>query len=138
MLLAALLGLLPATLGCARPAGEGGDVRPPPAPEERPASTEAVAAGRALFARHCAACHGERGDGAGPRATHLAGAPADLRALPEERRDPRHLFQVLREGVPGSDMPSWRGLEDEELWQLVAFLRTLAPGAEERPREGAP
>ena len=138
MLLAALIGVLPATLGCSGPAGEGERVQRAPAPAEELASTEAAAAGRALFARHCAPCHGERGDGAGPRATHLAGAPADLRTLPEERRDPDHLFRVLREGLPGSDMPSWRGLEDEELWQLVAFLRTLEPGAGQPAGEAAP
>ncbi len=58
----------------------------------------------------------------------LSKAPADLAALSEERRDPRRLFTVLHDGVRGSDMPSWQALEEEELWDLVAYLRALAAG----------
>ena len=34
--------------------------------------------GKALFARHCANCHGEQGDGKGPAAVFLYPKPRDL------------------------------------------------------------
>ena len=128
--LLAALPMLASVLGCGRPAGEPPEAAPP-VPEERLGSAEAVVAGHDLFVRHCTPCHGARADGSGPRAARLAGAPADLTALPDERRDPRRLFEVLHQGLPGTDMPSWRALDDAELWDLVTYLRTLSPRAVE-------
>lgn len=126
-LLLAALPMLASALGCARTAGER-DESATPVPEGRLASPQAALAGHDLFVRHCAPCHGARADGGGPRAANLATAPADLTTLTGEQRDPRRLFDVLHEGVPGSDMPSWRALSEEQLWDLVAYLRALAAG----------
>jgi mono/diheme cytochrome c family protein len=46
-----------------------------------PAAAEDAARGAALFAGHCAACHGAAGEGGGPMAAVLAIAPPDLTAL---------------------------------------------------------
>ena len=119
--------MLASAAACARPAGEP-PAAAPPAPEERLASPEAVVAGHALFLRYCAPCHGAGGHGDGPRAARLSKAPADLAALPEAHRDPGRLFAVLHDGVRGSDMPSWQALEEEQLWDLVAYVRALAAG----------
>jgi mono/diheme cytochrome c family protein len=119
--------MLASAVACRRPAGEP-SAAAPPAPEERLASRESVVTGHDLFLRYCAPCHGARGQGDGPRAGRLSKAPADLTTLPEERRDPRRLFTVLHDGVRGSDMPSWRALDEEELWDLVAYLRSLGAG----------
>jgi mono/diheme cytochrome c family protein len=127
--------MLASQLACGRPPGGTPEPsRTPAVPEARLASADAVIAGEALFLRHCASCHGERGDGKGPRAARLAHAPADLTTLPPDRTTPRRLFEVLHQGVPGSDMPSWQALEERERWDLVAYLRTLAGARMEETR----
>jgi len=49
---------------------------------QRPATpyhASSIADGRAVFTRHCAVCHGERGAGDGPAAASLNPRPPDLR-----------------------------------------------------------
>jgi mono/diheme cytochrome c family protein len=105
--------------------------RQPPPPAAPPSDPDAVARGAQLFATSCAPCHGERADGHGVRRRSLTSSPADLTRLSAERSDPQRLFAVLRDGVPGSDMPSWRALSERERWDLVAFVRSLSVSAEE-------
>ncbi len=78
---------------------------------------EAVRAGKLLFDRHCAQCHGSNGKGRGK-------AP-DLHAPPVQGAAPGTLFWFLRNGNLKDGMPSWSNLPDQQLWQLVSFLRTL-------------
>jgi cytochrome c oxidase cbb3-type subunit 2 len=96
---------------------------------------DAVRAGRKLFARHCASCHGE--EGRGGEAPHV---DADL----VRGATSGDLFWFLTNGNLRRGMPSWSRLPDARRWQLVAFLKTLdaspsphatAVGAAE---EGAP
>jgi hypothetical protein len=40
--------------------------------------------------------------------------------------DDDFLFWRIREGKPGTSMVAWKGiLTDEQIWQTVAFIRTL-------------
>jgi mono/diheme cytochrome c family protein len=41
------------------------------------------------------------------------------------------LFWILRNGIKMSGMPSWPGLSDDDLWNIVAFLQKL-PGMSEQ------
>ena len=76
----------------------------------------AVKAGKKLYARYCAECHGA--DGQGDR------APA-LQSERVQRATPGDLFFVLTNGDLPSGMPSWSRLPDERRWQIAAFLRQL-------------
>jgi len=89
-------------------------------------------AGRALYARTCALCHGESGRGDGPSATGFATKPSDLtdgrlmNPLPDA-----FLINVIVNGGPAEGlspgMPPFRGhLSEEQARQLVTYLRTLA------------
>ncbi len=80
----------------------------------------AVAAGRELFASSCGGCHGPTGQGG--RGPNLA----DGRLV--RRASNRRLFDSIRKGVPGSEMPPYN-LPDEKIWQLVTFLRDLSAAA---------
>lgn len=93
-------------------------------------------AGGALFARHCAMCHGVRGDGAGSTARYLRTRPRNFRAgsymfrttgsgrIPTED----DLVRSIALGLPGSDMPSFRSrLTIEEIRALARYLMTLSP-----------
>ncbi len=79
-----------------------------------------VAAGQATFRSRCSICHGRsaRGD-RGPDLTR----GRYLHATSDEA-----MFQVIREGLPGTDMPGLY-LADATIWQLVAYVRSLAAAA---------
>lgn len=83
--------------------------------------------GRSLFARYCALCHGERGDGRGQRRTGLSTPPRDLTDPTwQARTSSLRIFVAVREGVSGTSMPAWAALSPEDTWDLVAYLRSLA------------
>ncbi len=89
------------------------------------ADPEAIAAGKALFAASCAACHGPAGEGGRGPNLHERGSWHPLRE--------KDLFLTIKNGVPGADMPPTR-LPEEKIWQLVAFVRSLtAPAIETKP-----
>src|SRR5438876_536921 len=76
------------------------------------------AAGRALFDQACASCHGAAGQGErGPslnsgRFVH-GGDDADL-------------ARAIRSGIAGSQMPAFARFSDDEVRQLVAYIRVVA------------
>ena len=78
---------------------------------------EAVAAGKLLFADHCAECHGD--DAKGGRK-----APS-LRVSDVQNATPGTLFWLLTNGVVRKKMPAWSKLPEPQRWQLVRFLKSL-------------
>jgi mono/diheme cytochrome c family protein len=94
-----------------------------------PPNAESLAAGQVLFTAKCAPCHGQSGLGDGPIGVGLNPRPADLRqhAIPGIHTDAQ-LFEWIINGFPGSQMPAFRAtLSDTDRWNLVNFIRTLAP-----------
>ena len=94
-----------------------------------PPNSESIAAGKAIYAVHCVPCHGETGKGDGPLGVVLNPRPADLslHAIPGVHTDAQ-LYEWITNGFPGSRMPAWKTqLSDTDRWNLVNFIRTLAP-----------
>ena len=81
---------------------------------------QARRAGAKLYARECASCHGPSGMGLG-KAPPLNRADVQSAA-------PGTLFWVLRNGSLHRGMPSFAHLPEPERWQIVTYLRSLAPG----------
>ena len=97
----------------------------PPTPKDLLTSSERRTDGQALFARHCALCHGERGDGNGVRRT-LSKPPADLSdPMWQQQADPPGVYRAIRDGVPRSPMAAWRILSEEQTWALTAYILSL-------------
>jgi mono/diheme cytochrome c family protein len=80
---------------------------------------DAVPAGAKLFERHCAQCHGEMAEG-GRKAPSLLADPVQQAA-------PGTLFWILTNGVIRHGMPVWSKLPEPQRWQLVSYLKSLAP-----------
>jgi mono/diheme cytochrome c family protein len=90
-------------------------------------SAASVSAGERSFARFCVTCHGVGGQGDGPLAVGLEPPPADL-ALHVPQHPDNVLYRFIQNGIPGTGMPALGGaLSPEETWDLVNYLRALAP-----------
>ncbi|HXF84265.1 MAG TPA: cytochrome c [Anaerolineales bacterium] len=90
-----------------------------------PLGADAVAAGSSIFKANCETCHGPQGHGDGPAGAALDPKPKNLADLQSKAGDD-YLFWRISEGKPGTSMVAWKGiLSDEQIWQVVAFIRTL-------------
>lgn len=100
-------------------------------PWDRLRSAEARERGRDLYLQNCVLCHGKRADGRGVRSLGLDRMPADF-TKPEwsGAAAPSRAYRAIREGVPGTPMPSWSALSDAEAWDLVAYLVSVSNGAQ--------
>jgi len=93
---------------------------------------EAVLAGMGGFRQRCADCHGT--DARGVRGP-------DITQVWASGRTDRGLFETIRRGVRSTEMPAFTAprTSDREIWQMLAYLRTLAtPAPTEPPRPWAP
>jgi high-affinity iron transporter len=96
-------------------------------PTDRLEAPSAIQRGRALYVEHCALCHGADADGKGVRREGLSSSPRDFTDVRwRERFSPRRTFWILREGKPNTPMPSWRALPEDELWDLTAYVLSVA------------
>jgi mono/diheme cytochrome c family protein len=99
---------------------------------------ESVSPGSRLYVAHCSVCHGPEGDGNGLAARHLFPPPRDLRWEPSRLVGTMNgvptlddTVKMLRRGIPGTSMPSYANLDEDE-------LRLLAEESHRIRREGLP
>lgn len=85
-----------------------------------------------LYAHYCSACHGDNGDGNGRAARHLFPRPRDLRAGKSRLVStlnavptPEDLEAILSRGMPGTSMPSFEDLGEDERKLLVEEVLRL-------------
>lgn len=88
--------------------------------------------GRELYQRHCASCHGLDGDGRGagarslfPRARNFRTSEFRLVSTVNGVPAPGDVDGVLRDGVPGTSMPSFRELDTAAREALTAEVLRL-------------
>ena len=89
-------------------------------------SPAAVAEGQRIYDGTCQTCHGPSGSGDSGR-----GGPALNTAGLKHGNSDADLFRTIRNGVAGTQMPPYKGLRDEQVWQLVSYIHSLqnAPAA---------
>ena len=90
------------------------------------ATPESVAAGKQLFQRYCASCHGSTAEG---------GSGSDISPPAPNLTDTewRHgstdgeIFYVIKNGVPPDlNMEPWGDrIKDPDIWNVVNFVRSL-------------
>ncbi len=98
--------------------------------------------GKAVFQTYCASCHGADGNGLRRGGTNVYGSIMDPSYL--ALISSRGLRDIVVAGMPGENMPDWRGdapgkpMTDREVTDVVAWLvshRTSYPGAFVSPAE---
>jgi mono/diheme cytochrome c family protein len=90
--------------------------------------------GRRLYMEHCMHCHGVSGDGNGPTAPYLNPLPRDYRlgvfkfksTKPPEKITRDDLARTIKYGIPGTYMPSFLLLTEDELHDIIEYVRWLA------------
>jgi len=96
-----------------------------------PAAATDLAATKKEFVRFCSKCHGTEGKGDGPQADALTTKPRDftdcarMKAMTDDT-----IFTAIKDGGEAvhlsKDMPAWKdGMDDDEIHDLVAYVRTL-------------
>jgi putative heme-binding domain-containing protein len=98
-------------------------------PEKNPLEGDgaAIQAGMGLFRARCADCHGV--DARGVRSP-------DLTQVWASGRTDDGLFRTVKGGVPNTEMVANPRMFDHEIWQVLAYLRTLAAPASTDPPRG--
>jgi DMSO reductase family type II enzyme heme b subunit len=115
------LGLAVATSGLAQ------EQRAAPSPQE-------IEAGKQVYTRKCAQCHGDDGKGMGPAAEKVFPRPRDFtRGVYKIRTTPSgsvptddDLFRAITNGLPGTSMPGWAVLPERDRRQVVQYLKTFS------------
>lgn len=80
--------------------------------------------GRVFYLKNCFACHGEQGDGQGPRSSFISPPPRNFLA-PESRRilNRPALLKAVSGGKPGTPMPAWdKVLTPQEIANVAEFV----------------
>jgi putative copper export protein/mono/diheme cytochrome c family protein len=89
-------------------------------------AAESIAAGKRLFAVHCASCHGADGEGGGPAAKSLSVRPGDLTSDHVYIHRDGDLFWWISNGV-GAAMPAFAAVLDaQKRWNLIDFIHANA------------
>lgn len=100
------------------------------------ASPDVLSSAHRLFTTRCSICHGSDGKGDTPIGSHIYPRAADLTASRTQSKSDGALAWIIGNGIPHTGMPGWKQtLKDEDIWQLVTYVRALPNGV---PPETAP
>ncbi|MEE8439203.1 MAG: cytochrome c, partial [Micropepsaceae bacterium] len=83
-----------------------------------------AAAGGVLFQQKCEICHAYDGGGRTEIGAGQFPRTPTLRSMNMASISDGEIFYHIRNGIRNTGMPAW-DMPDEELWQLVAFIRDL-------------
>jgi mono/diheme cytochrome c family protein len=91
------------------------------------ATAESLAAGKQAYQRRCASCHGTTGEG-GPGNDLIPAAPSLVDDQWEHGSTDGAIFDNIKNGVgPDFNMVPFKDiLKDDEIWNVVNYLRSMA------------
>jgi mono/diheme cytochrome c family protein len=83
-----------------------------------------IAAGKVLWNKNCASCHGKTGLGDGVKARNLETPAGDFSKPAYQNQTDGELFGKTKIGQ--GEMPKYDGkLSDEDIWAITNFSRTM-------------
>ena len=85
-----------------------------------PSDEASLRSGQTAYQFHCSFCHGKGDDGMAANLVtpNLVHAPTDS-----------SLLNIIRNGIPGTDMPPALGMSDQEMLQVAGYVRSLGRSA---------
>lgn len=96
-------------------------------------SPRVLAQGETIYKKKCLACHGAEGDGQGEAAYLLYPRPrnftrGEYRLISTWDTNPtdEDLFRTISRGMPGSAMPSWSHLPEDQRWALIHYIKSFS------------
>lgn len=92
-------------------------------------SAATIEAGKQAFASYCVVCHGRDGQNTGVPFAASVDPPIPLLTSREvQDYSDGQLRHIIETGISPSGMPASKGiLSDEEIWQIVVYIRHLPP-----------
>ena len=93
------------------------------------ADETSIAAGKQVFDKQCAACHGATGKGDGKMAAELDPKPSDLTDADwKHGSTDGEIFLVIHDGAKNTGMKPYASkLTEHQIWDVVNYIRTLGP-----------
>jgi len=91
-----------------------------------------VSAGEKLYQKDakplaCVQCHGSKGQGDGSMAKGMNPKPRDFSCTDMMKNIPDgQLFWIIKNGSKGTGMMGFGALKDDQIWQLVSYLRKFS------------
>jgi mono/diheme cytochrome c family protein len=96
------------------------------------ATAENISAGEKLYTKEakplaCVQCHGVKGKGDGKMAKGMTPKPRDFscHAMMKDISDGQ-LFWIIKNGSKGTGMMGFKSLKDEQIWQVVSYIRKFS------------
>lgn len=88
--------------------------------------------GRGLFEDNCAFCHAANGSGQNWIGSFLQPKPRNLTGTRVASMADATLHRTIARGLPGTSMPSWRGLlDDGQIDDIIGYIRRLPKVADD-------
>ena len=81
---------------------------------------DSVAGGKRIFEQNCSPCHGKNAEGTKKR------PPLRSERVQHEATE-GDIHWLLVNGNMKKGMPSWAKLPDQQLWQVIAYVKSLGP-----------
>lgn len=79
----------------------------------------------------CETCHGEEGAGNGQLASQFQPSPRNFTCQQTMHNIPDgQMYWIIKNGSVGTSMPAFNKLSDEQIWQLVMYVRSFAPAVD--------
>jgi mono/diheme cytochrome c family protein len=93
------------------------------------ANDASVAAGKQIYDKQCAGCHGDTGKGDGAMGEELAPKPANLvDADWKHGSSDGEIFVAVRDGIKNTGMkPYARKMTPHQMWDVVNYVRSIGP-----------
>jgi mono/diheme cytochrome c family protein len=98
------------------------------------ADSASIERGSANFQAMCVTCHGVAGKGDGPLANTFSPPAADFTTAHAKAHLDGEFFNWIKDGKPGTSMPPFAGqLSDDQIWDVINYLRSLQTAADATP-----
>lgn len=94
-----------------------------------PSGPESIAAGKAVYDKNCANCHGDTGKGDGKMGEELNPKPPNLTDGEwKHGSTDGEIYKVIHDGSAKTGMKAYgRKLTEHQIWDVINYIRSIGP-----------